>query len=296
MGTRIEAVASVGSALPIGARKLADRAARRCLRLAKRDPHEVDLLINAGVYREHNLAEPALAALIQEDIRANPEERIGAAHGTFSFDVSDGGCGVLSAIELVDGFLQSGSIDLGLVVASDADPGHSEGFPFGRAGAAALLSWSDADVGFVELRFQIFSEHAGLYDSHIDWHEEAGRRHHGQNLLTVKIDPSFAARCLDCAEEAVAGYLDHLGLSRADVDFVVPSQFPPTFPDGLAQRLGLPIERVARVGTELSLAHTAGPLAAWNAATKAESFGRARNVLFVTVGAGVSVGVALYQR
>lgn len=301
MGTRLEAVASVGSVLPIGARRLADKAALDCLRRADRDPHEVDLLVNAGIYREKNLAEPALAALIQEDIRANPEERLPeermrTEHGTFSFDLCDGGCGALSAIEIVDGFLQSGTIDLGLVVASDADPGHSDGFPFGRTGAAALLSWTDADVGFVDLRFEIFDEHASLYESHVEWHEEARRRHHGENRLTVRINPSFAARCVECAEAVIEGYLDHLGLERSDVDFVVPSQFPPTFPDGLATRLDIPIHRVARVGTELSLAHTAGPLAAWDAASTTESFGRARNVLFVAVGAGLTVGVALYQR
>lgn len=293
MGTRIEAVASAGSALPVGARRLADRAARECLKRAARDAVDVDLLINAGIYRENNLAEPALAALIQEDIHANPEEGVGA-HGTFSFDLADGGCGALSAVELIDGLLRSGSVRLGMVVASDVDPGRSEGFPFGRTGAAALLSWTDADVGFAELRFEIFDEHSGLYESHVEWHPGGGR-HGGRNVLSVGIDASFAERCVDCAQAALARYLDHLGLEPSDVDYVVPSQFPPTFPDGLARRLGLPLERVARVGTALSLAHTAGPLAAWDAAGASDAFQRARNVVFVTVGAGITVGLALYR-
>ena len=48
--------------------------AEDCLREAGRTAHEVDLLVNAGIYRDRNLAEPALAALIQQDIGANPEE------------------------------------------------------------------------------------------------------------------------------------------------------------------------------------------------------------------------------
>ncbi|MGY4651210.1 hypothetical protein ACVWWN_005006 [Mycobacterium sp. URHB0021] len=37
--------------------------------------HDVNLLINAGIYRDRSLAEPALAAMIQEDIGANTERR-----------------------------------------------------------------------------------------------------------------------------------------------------------------------------------------------------------------------------
>ena len=47
---------------------------RTVSRGAGRDAHDVDLLINAGIYRDRNLGEPAFAAMIQEDIGANPED------------------------------------------------------------------------------------------------------------------------------------------------------------------------------------------------------------------------------
>ena len=53
------------------ARRLADDAARTCFSLAGCQPSDVDMLINVGVYREDSMGEPALAALIQEDIGAN---------------------------------------------------------------------------------------------------------------------------------------------------------------------------------------------------------------------------------
>ncbi|PRC59962.1 3-oxoacyl-ACP synthase, partial [Mycobacterium sp. ITM-2017-0098] len=70
-------------------------------------------------------------------------------HGTFSFDVANGACGVLTALQIVDGFLRSRTIECALVVARDADPGrrHSESFPFAPAGAALLCDWSDDDYG-----------------------------------------------------------------------------------------------------------------------------------------------------
>ena len=45
---------------------------------------------------------------------------------------ANGTCGVLTALQIVDGFLMSHAIECALVVASDANPGHglSEDFPF----------------------------------------------------------------------------------------------------------------------------------------------------------------------
>ena len=89
MGTVIERldVSRGGWRTRHSALHLAVAAAKTCLQGAGREPDDVDLLINAGVYRDKNLAEPALAALIQEDIGANPEDPHDDAVGTFSFDV-----------------------------------------------------------------------------------------------------------------------------------------------------------------------------------------------------------------
>src|SRR5450755_3014038 len=74
MGARIEeAVAQAGPGhgwRKVTARRLADTAARTCLARAGKEASDVDMLINAGVYREDSMGEPALATLIQEDIGA----------------------------------------------------------------------------------------------------------------------------------------------------------------------------------------------------------------------------------
>ena len=123
-------------------------------RARSRTPDELDLLINAGVYHDKLMNEPALASLIQEDIEANPDRDPEAAHGTFSFDISNGACGLLTGIHLVDGLLASGTVHLGMVVASDTDPepGVSEGFMFPPVGGAVLLSADDSRMGFTAFR------------------------------------------------------------------------------------------------------------------------------------------------
>ena len=45
----------------------------------------------------------------------------------------------------------------------------------------------------------------------------------------------------------------------------------------------------------LGRVHTAGPVAAFEAATESGQLANARNVVFATVGAGITVGLALYH-
>ncbi|HEU5055239.1 MAG TPA: hypothetical protein VFU21_01885, partial [Kofleriaceae bacterium] len=112
MATRIEAVATShprGRRLGRGALHLSDLAAEMCLARAHRDPSELDLLVNVGLYKDHSIAEPALASIIQEDVGANPSRRASPGrHGTFSFDLVNGGVGMLTAAEVIDGFVGDG--------------------------------------------------------------------------------------------------------------------------------------------------------------------------------------------
>ena len=145
MGARIEAVSALtsrGLRKP-SARRLADAAARTCLAHAGKEPGDIDMLINTGIYREDNMGEPALAALVQEDIGANLGQPPIGGHGTFSFDLLNGTCGVISAIQLQAGMLRSGLIRLGAIVTSDVHPDlkdpRSAPFRPGRRRAAPRL-------------------------------------------------------------------------------------------------------------------------------------------------------------
>jgi 3-oxoacyl-[acyl-carrier-protein] synthase-3 len=331
MGTTIEAV---GTSRPqrrfggTGAIKLADEAARSCLQRAGRTAADLDFLINAGVYRDNNIAEPAVASMIQEDIGANPDPPLQGGHGTFSFDVVNGACGVLTGMHILDGFLTSAAIDLGMVVTADADPergsnwdfplglvgsagrvsrsGSHARFPFTAAGGAVLLSRSEKeDKGFSRFAFATFPEFAHLLESEVTWEEEgrvrralAGRvpgLRSGSNVLRIRQGEDYGARCAECAVTSTRTFLQGAGLRASDIDLLVPSPTPASFPDDVGQALGVPADRVARVDKGFERVHTAGPIAAFESAMRSGHFGEARNVLFVTAGAGISVGLALYH-
>ncbi len=295
MGTIIEATATAtGHRRPRapGALKLADAAARSCLERANRDAHELDLLINAGVYHDKSLEEPAFAALIQEDIGANPDRPPGAGHGTFSFDVANGACGLLTGMHLVDGMLASGTVRLGMVVASDMDPepGVSEQFPFPSVGGAVLLSRDDTDTGFTGFRFDTFPEFADLFHSYVDWHEDArrGLAHHGRNILTVEIADTYEARALECAESTARELASAQALDPGDVDRLVATASVPGFAEELARRLGIATERVASLPDSLARTHSA----ALAVALESGGLATAGTTLFVSAGAGITVAAA----
>jgi 3-oxoacyl-[acyl-carrier-protein] synthase III len=299
MGTIIEATAAAsGHRRPFapGALKLADAAARLCLERADRTADELDLLINAGVYHDKLMNEPALASLIQEDIEANPDRAPEADHGTFSFDISNGACGLLTGIHLIDGLLASGTVRLGMVVASDTDPepGVSEGFTFPAVGGAVLLSADDSRAGFAAFRFDTFPEFADLFQSYVDWHGDArrGLAHHGRNSLTVEIAESYSAQALDCAESTVRELARDQALAFGELDLLVGTASVPGFAEGLAQRLGLSTERVASAPDGgLDHIHTAAPAVA----LESGALGKAHTTLFVSAGAGITVAAALYN-
>jgi 3-oxoacyl-[acyl-carrier-protein] synthase-3 len=296
MGARIEAMAVVRSRgwPPRRALHLEEQAARVCLERAGRRPEEVDLLVNAGIYKDDNTAEPALASIIQEDIGANPghpPER--GRHGTFSFDVTNGGAGALTALELVDGFLGSDAARLGLIVAGDAAPSRqaSNDFPFTGAAGAILLGHTAGEEGFHRFAFRTFPSFARLFEARLEWDGDFRR-----NVLRIGVHADFADACVECAVGATAELLDSARLLPADIDVLATSQYPEGFPERLALATGVARERLPVVAPELARTHTAGVIAALQASVESGAFARARNVLLVAVAAGITVGLALYRR
>jgi 3-oxoacyl-[acyl-carrier-protein] synthase-3 len=304
MGAHIEAVSALtshGLRKP-SARRLADTAATTCLAYAGKEPGDIDMLINAGIYREDNMGEPALASLVQEDIGANLGQPPVGGHGTFSFDLINGTCGVISAIQLEAGLLRSGVIRLGAIVTSDVDPNLKDpgSAPFRPTGGAMLLGWDDSIAGFTDFYTETFPEYADLFVSGLVWQKRRGprlpRRAVGQTLMAIDSNPGYHARLVDCAEEAAHRFLRRLGMGIGEIDLIVPAPSAPDFQDPLIARLGVPGDRVAFVTEDLEGTYSTGPIAALQAATKSGRLGEARNTLMITAGAGITVALALYRQ
>jgi 3-oxoacyl-[acyl-carrier-protein] synthase-3 len=296
--TVIESVAvTLGSRWRPGrARKLADGAAIMALGRAGLTAGDIDLLLNAGLYHDRNLGEPALAALIQEDIGANPEDPHGGGHGTFSFDVANGSCGMLTGLQVADGFLRAGSIRHALVVASDANPGRrlAPGFPYAPAGAAIVCGWRPGHEGVQGFRFA-HAPAAAAGDVAVP---DGGLRatvafDGGRNRLTIDEAPGFAATAGSWASEVASKLLADHGLAPSDVDLVVANPLTREFLDALAAGLGVAPATV--VAGPLGPVHTAGLGVALEPIVTGRRHEGA-TMLLVSAGAGPVAGVALVRQ
>lgn len=288
MGTVIDRVAVTdgGWRTRHSALRLAVNSVRDCLHAAGRNPHDVDLLINAGIHRDRNLGEPALAAMIQQDVDANQEDPHAGAHGTFSFDVANGTCGVLTALQIVDGFLRSHTVGCAVVVASDANPGHgmSQDFPFSPAGAALLCDWAEDDYGLGPIRWvsapdagETFNATVGLVDGH--------------NVLRFSASESKDERFAATAARAAQECLRSSALGLEDFDAIVAAPAQRGFRAALADLLGVSGSRI--VVAEDAGMHTASLAAAFNRASGGVR--RGGRILLVAAGAGITAGAVVYR-
>ena len=268
--------------------RLADAAAHGCLTDAAVLPADVDLLLNVGLYRDRNLGEPALAALIQEDVQINPEDPSPGGHGSFSFDVANGACGVLTAMQVADRFLRAGTIDRALIVASDADPGHhlAPSFPFRPAGGALLCVHDASPHGLGEVCWTTSADDGQA------WRATLGPEG-GHNRLRIEIGTTFCDDAGLAAAKVVGEALAAAGLAPGDLSVVVASPAYPAFVRSLAMHSGIDPDRVI-VSRDEDL-HTASFLCALDSAHESGLLTRNGNAVFVSAGSGITAAAAVYR-
>ena len=290
MGTTLDGIglATAGLRHRHSALWLADTAASRAITDAGVTAHDIDLLINCGLYRDRNLSEPALAALIQEDVGINPEDPHPGAQGSFSFDVANGACGVLTALQIVDRFAQANTIRHGLIVASDADPGHRSAakFPFAPAGGALVCGWSDSDRGVGEMRWASFPE------DHATFRSTIGQRDN-RNLLEFDIDEAFYEGAGVAAAKVAGQVLDDASLRADEIATVVLAPSHDTSVRTFADHSSIPSERV--IVADDDRLHTASFAVALEAARRSGRLRPGDIALFVCVAAGVTAGACVYR-
>lgn len=279
-----------GRRLPRG-RAPVEQAAEAALGDAGLPADDVDLLVNVGIYHHRNLGEPADAALLQAAIGASPEDPHPDGHGTFSFDLANGSCGPLTAMDVADGFIRSGTVEHVLVLAGDSHPGPrlAPHYPYAPVAAAMVLG-GRGGPGTWQLEAMVWerSEEPDLLTARVGFD---GRR----NVLTVHEHPEFGARAAVVAAKAAASVLADAGHRADQIDLVVAAPHRAAFAAGLSADLDLEVDRLV-TPTSAPAAHTAALLVAWNDAAASGRLDRCRRVLLVAAGAGICAGAALLTR
>ncbi len=135
----------------------AAEAGKKAIENAKIEATEVDVVINVGIYREDNMVEPAMAAIIQKELGINLDYvKASPRRAAFSFDLMNGGIGALDALKVADAILQSDSAKYVLIVGADIHPSgmKASDFPFAEVGSAILLKkGTDKSKGVIASHF-----------------------------------------------------------------------------------------------------------------------------------------------
>ncbi len=287
MRSRIE---SVGVSLPRngpwkpGSLAHAAKAGSQCLSSSPYLPIDVEMLINTGIHRDRHYAEPAFASFIQKKLAINVEFQ---RRQTISFDLQNGGCGMLSALHVLTTMMQSGAIRTGMAIASEVNTDRSPDSDSSiiASGAAVLLDISPTvERGFGTFVFRT----RDLLRSMVSLAAEKGRlfihRENDFDLTSLSLLPEVWEELLDCEQ-----------VNREGIDLLIPSQISARFIAGLPETLGLPPEKIVDVFQLYGDTLSTSPILTLHYAQQQGRVEPGTRVAFLAVGSGITVGAAIYD-
>ncbi|MFD9637288.1 hypothetical protein [Streptomyces violascens] len=271
-----------------------------CLERAGLGPCDVDVLINVGVYRDANTIEPAIAALVQKRIGINLDYmRAPDKRAAFSFDLMNGACGMLNAVQAAGALLSTVSARRVLVVSADTHPSMdvrragTDEFPYASTGAALLLERTDDHLGFGRVQHRSLPGPFGV-NGHLPLREVGPD---GRNTIVIDRDEDAVDRMLDFAVDSARSCLDaeRVGHAALEGTLLISSQPSPDFACRLAERLGLAADSAVTVQGLRGDPHTSALVYGLSQAQDARRLAGYERILFLTVGAGLSSAAAVYR-
>jgi 3-oxoacyl-[acyl-carrier-protein] synthase-3 len=263
------------------------KAGQDCLRASNYNPGDVQVLINTGIYRDGHYAEPAIACFIQKKLGINIEFQ---ARPTLSFDLLNGGCGMLNAAHVLTTMIKSGVIQVGMVVSSEAnsDRHPDSSYTYPPSGAAFLLDISPlSQQGFGSFVFRTFEEYFYFYGAVVSLAQKKGR-------IYVRKKAELEDVYLNCAKPVFEELIAYEKLKREDVDLLIPSQISPRFIQKLASILDFPKSKIIDTTHLYADTLTTSFILALKHAIDQSPAGVGNKAVFLAFGSGITVGSAIY--
>jgi 3-oxoacyl-[acyl-carrier-protein] synthase-3 len=294
MCTRIKATAISPETNVYSAIEHAASAGEKCIENAGISEYDIGLLINIGIYRDNNICEPAIAALIQQKMGINPDPLVYQVQNTmFSFDLTNTECGILNAIQVADVSMKADHIKYALIVSCDTHPSQKivEGFPFAPLGAAMLLEIS----GNEEKGFQGFSFKSSIgkpfgYEGYFDTEKDGtNSRHH----VTISFDYDFIAHLQEFAAQTAVEFIKFNQLKPSDLYLISPS-IEHEFGKRIANQIGITEEKVIDCFDQYGNTHTSAMTLNFHEGTKKKLYKEGDQLLFLAVGAGPTAACGFY--
>ncbi|HSQ34868.1 MAG TPA: 3-oxoacyl-[acyl-carrier-protein] synthase III C-terminal domain-containing protein [Candidatus Binatia bacterium] len=271
-----------------GSVRHAVEAGRRCLKASQHREADIGLIIHAGVHRDLHICEPAMAVFVQHRLGINVEFQ---GRGTLSFDLQNGGCGMLDAAQAASALLQDGETEAALVLAGEANPDRhpDPGSLFPASGAALLLDRSPwRDRGFGAFAFHTRDDYADVRTSWVSLSEKRGR-------LIVRQRAELEDVYLSMVGAVVDDVLARDRSQREEIDLVVPAQISSVLLARLPAAIGFPADKVAAFPERLPDTLSTSLFLAFKLALDERKPLPGQKALLLAFGSGITVAAAVYR-
>lgn len=194
---------------------LATLASEECIAKADVNKSDIALLFNVGINRDDNMVEPSMASLIQKELGMNTDYiKDAIKKTTASFDVMNGACGAINAVQVAEAFFATSDARFALIVSSEAHPSSKRvsEFPYETMGSAVLLERGcDAAKGFLNPQFRMSQNtHVGS-ETYTKLYQKDSRV-----SLNIETHPEYQYMLNEFLAESALEYVKKHSLSTAN--------------------------------------------------------------------------------
>lgn len=299
MGTRIKS-AAVSLNGTNSSMALSVQAIQKCIEKAGIDKNDIDLLINVGIYHDDNLMEPAMAPLIQQQLGINLDPvKQGTMKFTFCFDLYNGACGFINALQVADATLKAGRAKHILIVSADTHPSMEphDHFPFRPVGAAVLLTHeADQDKGFD--RFYMNTSENRLRGQvggadMINWGQDGII---GKKFIEILTDDGYVNALHEFSVQSAEKYFDAYNINIDKINFMLTSQQEKGFAKRLHDGMGLNgITRLIDLHEQYGDPHTSSLPLGLHQIMEEGALKENDTILLAAAGSGLTSAFAMYK-
>ena len=212
---------------------MAEAAARAAMKAANIEPNDIECIV-VGTATADNIF-PGIACLLQQ--------RLGISNDSMAFDVNAACAGFVYALSIADQYVKSGAAKKALVVGVDSLSPYVDWTDrttcvlFGDGAGAVVLGASD-EPGIIVSNLHAAGCYADLlYARNPVWTPEEPHyiRMDGREVFKIAVTK---------LDEIVDQTLAKAGMTKADIDWLIPHQANARIIQAVAKRLGLSMERV----------------------------------------------------